>query len=163
MLKLSWPEAISDCMPQFDNSREPFGDRGRTASRWSWARRQIAVERYLKVLTMPLPADFGTFHTNPKRKRGKDLSPRLRFGLVSARIGSGIFSINRICPIFAQLLALCRQICLVRLHLMKAGEDGSALGLYGEISVGSGATSGDAACPRSRNEGRTISILQEHL
>ena len=32
-------------------------------------------------MTIPLPADFGTFHTNPKRKRGKDLSPRLRFAL----------------------------------------------------------------------------------
>ena len=26
-----------------------------------------------------LPVGFGTFHTNPKRKRGKDLPPRLRF------------------------------------------------------------------------------------
>ena len=30
---------------------------------------------------MPLPVDFGTFHTNPKHKRGRDLAPRLRFAL----------------------------------------------------------------------------------
>ena len=31
-------------------------------------------------------------HRNPMRERGKDLAPRLRFGLVSAWIGRGIES-----------------------------------------------------------------------
>ncbi len=30
---------------------------------------------------IPLPVEFGTFHRNPKRKRGKALRPRSRFGL----------------------------------------------------------------------------------
>ena len=33
---------------------------------------------------IPRTGEDGTFHTNPKRKRGRVLPPRLRFGLVSA-------------------------------------------------------------------------------
>ena len=32
----------------------------------------------------PRAGEDGTIHTNPKRKRGRELHPRLRFGLVSA-------------------------------------------------------------------------------
>ncbi len=33
------------------------------------------------TIAIPLPVEFGTFHRNPKRKRGKTLRPRSRFGL----------------------------------------------------------------------------------
>ncbi len=39
---------------------------------------------------IPQTGENGTFHTNPKRKRGLVLPPRLRFGLVSASTACGI-------------------------------------------------------------------------
>ena len=78
---LAAPESIScaltsPCQPPLAARRRANG----AVCAWFW--------RSCALPVIPLPADFGTFHTNPKRKRGKDLSPRLRFGLVSAWIGA---------------------------------------------------------------------------
>ena len=37
---------------------------------------------YFHILPILLAVEIGAVHTNPKRKRGSDLVPRLRFGLV---------------------------------------------------------------------------------
>ena len=46
--------------------------------------------RLRRTSNMPQSGEDGTFHTNPKRERGRDLHPRLRFGLVSASTARGI-------------------------------------------------------------------------
>ena len=47
---------------------------------------------------IPLPVGFDTFHTNPKRKRGKDLAPRLRFALSVSLDRQRYICTRRACP-----------------------------------------------------------------
>ncbi len=54
----------------------------------------LGVGLVLRCVASTQAGEDGTFHTNPKRKRGLVLPPRLRFGLVSASTACGIARMN---------------------------------------------------------------------